>query len=189
MVEKRGSERQETCPGPPSGGLKPSHLAQGHSTPGCLSSSLTARMKWLSLETDSEPSCEVSQVDTLPRGEGERGDALPEVLEPELSALQNGHSQGWRSHGEQICGILFLSRSQPEGHLVTEALDPSSKVGLGISASACLSPLEHFMELLQSFCSMVCVSLLDCMLPEGEASDCSTHSCGPVSGPLQTLTR
>ena len=97
-------------------------------------------------------------------------------------------SQGWRSHGEQICGILFLSRSQPEGHLVTEALDPSSKVGSGISASACLSPLERFMELLQSFCSMVCVSLLDCMLAEGEASDCSTHSCGPVSGPLQTLT-
>lgn len=58
-------------------------------------------MKWLSLETDSEPSCEVSQVDTLPRGEGERGDALPEVLGPELSALQNGRLQGvavtWRA--------------------------------------------------------------------------------------------
>lgn len=34
-------------------GLKPSHLAQGFSLPGCYSSSLTARMKQLSLETDS----------------------------------------------------------------------------------------------------------------------------------------
>ena len=79
---------------------------------------------------------------------------------------------------------IFPSRSQLEGHLLTEALlDCSSKVGLGLLVSSGAFHGTFAVILLHG------VSLLDYMLPEGEASDCSTHSCVPMSGPLQTLTK
>ena len=76
----------------------------------------------------------------------------------------------------------FPSRSQLAGHLLIEALlDCSSKVSLGLLVS-----FGAFRGTWQSFCSMVCVSLLDYMLPEGEASDFHSQLCARVWPPADT---
>lgn len=68
-------------------------------------------------------------------------------------------SQGWRSRGEQICGTRFPSKSQLEGHLLTEALlDCSSKVGLSllVSSGAFQGTFAHSAPRSVSPCLTIC---------------------------------